>query len=122
MCIIIITHHEIEHIQLHTSVNGDYMIEVLPVSYYNPTNGAADNGGGCCDNSSSTECSGSDRCDNLFIFCLRPFNTPHSERDCVEGLPTLTRGPFDDGGMIPFNHTRLLYLNVSGPQTVSMTT
>ena len=85
-------------------VAGDYMIEVKVMAYDNPTNGAADFNGGCCDFEAKTNCTGipDEFCDNFFIYCLRPFNTPASLRGCTEGLPMNTSSPVNNDAFIYF--------------------
>ena len=63
---------------------GDYTFRVQVHSYTNPTNHCAGstcrdrNGDLCCDisfNVFNTNCGGNERCDNVFLFCVRPLGT-----------------------------------------------
>ena len=54
-------------------------------SYDNPTNLCAGcgEGPGCCDAFGENECTGNDRCDNVFFYCLRPLGTPTSTLEAI---------------------------------------
>ena len=100
-------------------VAGDYVVEVHVMDYNNPTNGAAALGGRCCDHTSMPTCSGGYRCDNFFVYCLRPFNTSATERGCVDGLPMETSNHQGNDGSIDFNQSTVLGLPNPLPLTVS---
>ena len=57
---------------------GDYVLRVQVHSYKNPTNRCAGCGDtrGCCDNFECDDDSPPIRCDNEFLYCLRPLGTP----------------------------------------------
>ena len=74
--------------------------------YQNPTSRCAScvispGVAGCCDSDQSAAiCSGSSRCDNYFLFCIRPFgsepNLGLGETECPLGRLSTTRVIFDD--------------------------
>ena len=70
------------------------MVEVLVFEYQNPTSRCAGCGldQGCCDEFANTTCLGDERCDNIFSFCIRPFESGPTvvETDCLQGLLTTT--------------------------------
>ena len=91
---------------------GDYVIEVKVKAYDNPTNGAADFNGGCCDFEEKRNCTtiADEFCDNFFVYCLRPFNTPVTLRGCVDGLPMETSSPVNNDACIDFSRSTVLDL------------
>ena len=105
-------------------VRADYVVEVHVQSYSNPTNRAVGQGGDCCDPQPSTDstCSKLERCDNYFIFCLRPLNTPRTQRGC--DAPNITSGVADNNASIDFTNSTFLgitnpfFLNASIPWQV----
>lgn len=78
--------------QLSVFVAGEYVLEVHVLSYSNPTNRCEAFSGGCCDDRGpGADCnSGNHRCDTYFRFCLRPFNTLNTSRDCATTAVTST--------------------------------
>ena len=56
-------------------IRGDYTILVHSHSFSNPSNRCAQCQFGCCDQFGTTVCTGTDRCDTLFTYCLLPFNS-----------------------------------------------
>ena len=89
------------------------------MEYHNPTNGAADLGGRCCDNTRLSTCSGGYRCDNFFVYCLRPFNTSATERGCADDLPMETSSYQANDGFIDFSQPTVLGLPNPLPLTAS---
>ena len=63
-------------------------------------------------------------CDSYFIFCLRPLNTPHTQRGC--GTPNITSEVALNNASIDFTQPTFLgiinpfHLNASGPWQVSI--
>ena len=108
-------------------LRADYVVEVHAQSYSNPTNRAFDRGGDCCDSNlvgSDSDCTGTKLCDSYFIFCLRPPNTPHTQRGC--DTPNITSEVASNNASIDFNQpiflgvTNPFHLNASGPWQVSV--
>ena len=56
-------------------IRGDYTILVHSHSFSNPSNRCAQCQFGCCDQFGTTVCTGTDRCDTLFTYCLLPLNS-----------------------------------------------
>ena len=60
-------------------MEADYRLEILLSSYNNPTHQCAECGPGgslgCCEGDRNGACSENARCNNMFIFCLRPLET-----------------------------------------------
>ena len=90
------------------------MIRVHVQAYNNPTNRCAScftqsqQIPGCCDNFSLTTCNGQLRCDNVFIYCLRPHNTQIG--DCGEYTARLISEVNIDGEDIDFSQDTVLGL------------
>ena len=107
-------------------LRADYVVEVHMQSYNNPTNRALGQGGDCCDPQPSTDstCSEHERCDSYFIFCLRPLNTPPTQRGC--DTPNITSEVARNNASINFTQPTFLgianpfQLNASGPWQVSI--
>ena len=104
-------------------VTADYVVEAHVQSYSNPTNRAVGQGGDCCDPlpGSKSNCSKVARCDSYFTFCLRPLNTPSTQRGC--DTSNLTSKVHKDASIDFTNSTFLgtanpLFLNASGPWQV----
>ena len=53
------------------------MLKVRVLSYGNPTGGCYSYSGACCDDSAIQlpDCSGSQKCDSYFYYCLRPLTS-----------------------------------------------
>ena len=102
-------------------------------SYDNPTNLCAGcgEGPGCCDNFGGNDCTGEERCDNIFFYCLRPLGTPtrtleailenrlifensiedHArELQCLQPPPAFRSDRNVDDGFINFSETEFLGL------------
>ena len=56
--------------QLSVLVSADYVVQVEMLSYIHPSNTRSD--GQCCDPDNGGTCSGEERCDTFFIYCLMP--------------------------------------------------
>ena len=105
-------------LQLCTTVEGLYQVEVRLLDYENPTQRCQDcpflNGfRSCCDDfSRSTGCTGSSReCDNQFTFCLRPFGNDSShEGGCSDG-ERMTSGINRNSETIDFTQDTVLRLD-----------
>ena len=106
-------------------VRADYVVEVDVQSYSNPSNRAVDRGGDCCDPNvvgSDSTCTGTKLCDSYFIFCLRPLDTPLTQRGC--DTPNITSEVARNNASIDFTQPTFLgitnpfYLNASGPWQV----
>ena len=105
-------------------VEGRYVVEVRLNGYTNPSgkcNSDSDacytqNGRQqtCCDSDNTDKCTGRERCDSFFVYCLRPLGTidmgcPNNEMFAVS-VPNE-----DDGPGIDFSLSRVLGL--SNPQS-----
>ena len=73
------------------------------IAYNNPTNGAAEWEGRCCDDPDADICSGGYRCDNFFVYCLRPYNTPATTDGCGESVHSVISSRESNGGHIDFS-------------------
>ena len=120
------SHGYITQVQLALKfLRADYVVEVHMQSYSNPTNRAAGQGGDCCDPQSGGDhsCTGGERCDNYFTFCLRPLNTSHTQRGC--DTPNITSEVALNNASIDFTQPTFLgitnpfHMNVSGLWQVS---
>ena len=65
------------------TVRGDYQLEILVSQYNNPDGRCAGCGQsrGCCDGFELGICRGDEKCDNFFVFCLRPYQTSSTNLD-----------------------------------------
>ena len=62
---------------------GDYIFRAQVHSYLNPTNHCAECGGACCDGNDGT-CTSGERCDNVFLYCVRVLGTPEPTLSTLE--------------------------------------
>ena len=97
-------------------VAGDCVLEIHVLSYSNPDNGCHDqaSSGGCCDGTGDCN-TGTRRCDTYFRFCLRPFNTLSTSRECA--TTALTSSHVQDDGLIDF--TQPTFLGLDNPLLLS---
>ena len=102
-------------------VEGRYVVEVRLNGYTNPSgkcngdNCFTDNRQHqfCCDSHDTDTCTGSERCDSYFVYCLRPLGTvdmgcPNNE------MRAKSLSNEDDGPGIDFSQSKVLGL--SNPQ------
>ncbi len=87
--------------QLSVLVSADYVLQVEMVSYSHPSNTRSD--GQCCDPGNGGECTGGERCDTYFIYCLMPRFSNVTE--CPNNGPgfTLVSSVITDGADIDFS-------------------
>ena len=108
-------------------VQGRYLVQVRLNGYSNPT-GMCGNGSACrtssgqlhcCDSHNTRSCSGGERCDSYFIYCLRPLgevqlSTSRCSSDQITSSTNHNDGPLD------FSQSKVLDLDnplyVSGLQ------
>ena len=105
-------------------VEGRYLVEVRLNGYSNPTGKCGhveddcqtDTPGEfyCCD-SYQTECSGRERCDSYFHYCLRPLG--EIRMGCLANETRADSSINRDDGPIDFSHSRVLGLD--NPQNFS---
>ena len=102
--------------KLHTE--GLYLAQIRVRSYSNPNNLCAEcsfdhpfqSPFGCCDKFEETSfCTGTDRCDNYFTYCLREFGTIAASRDCTPDT-TQRSDSQNSGGEIDFSQAQVLGL------------
>ena len=110
-------------------MGGDYILRVRLNFYDNPTNQCplCRNGPGCCDRLSSTMCIANERCDNQFLFCVRPLGTPRplladiqSARDlqCLQ-TSTVYQSEINFNGAA-INFTEPMFLGLPNPLEFSV--
>ncbi len=102
----------------------DYVVEVELRSYTNEESRAVGNNGACCDSVSlnshdfnDNTCTNTERCDNLFAFCLRPSNTPSTSSGRCLKLPTLSTNIVSDSDSLDFAVTDI---GVPNPMTFTV--
>ena len=102
-------------LQVCVSVEGLYQLEVTIFGYDNPTGRCQEcgNNRGCCDRFGSTSCSGSDRCDSYFNYCLRTLGS--TERGCTYFGNQRSESNTDDR---PLNFSQNMVLGLENPTTL----
>ena len=102
---------------MHVSLQADYTLFVRVHNFKSPSHkcpvcrSRSSRLLGCCDNFSETsECTGSDRCDNSFQYCLRrlgslPNTNPYHTASC---RPVTVTTSNTDGAELDFNSSILL--------------
>ncbi len=121
-------------------MRGDYILRVQVHAYDNPTNTCPVCGltEGCCDIFITSECTGLQKCDNEFFYCVRPLGSPSltldtladtiSERSISNRAAELqclqTQAPFRsetnvDGASIDFSQA--MFLGVPNPLQFQVT-
>ncbi len=95
--------------QLSVLVSADYVLQVKMLSYSNPSNTRLD--GQCCDPDNGGGCTGGERCDTYFMYCLRPRSSTATE--CPNTAPGFTAVSIvsPDGGDIDFTQPTVLGLS-----------
>ena len=96
--------------QLSVLVSADYVLQVEMVSYSNPSNRRSD--GFCCDPDNGGECTGEERCDTYFAYCLRPRSS--TNRGCPNTAPgfiAISNSASPDGATIDFTQRTVLGLS-----------
>ena len=106
-------------------VEGHYIVEVRLNGYTNPTGKCNSNTDACytqnrqhrtcCDGDNTNTCTGSNRCDSYFVYCLRPLGT--IGMGCFENegsLRAVSATNVNDGPGIDFSLSEVLGL--SNPQ------
>ncbi len=89
--------------QLSVLVSADYVVQVEMVSYSHPSNTRSD--GRCCDPGNGGTCSGDERCDTFFAYCL----IPRTAVECPNGL-FISRSNAQNGATIDFSQPTVLGL------------
>ena len=93
--------------------HDNYTVMIRSHSFSNPSNRCSQCQLGCCDNYNSTICTGSDRCDTMFTYCLQPFG---SDTPCTTRADSGTA--FDDR---PIDFTQPTVLGLPNPLPLSGT-
>ena len=111
--------------QICVLVEGRYIVEVRLNGYTNPTGKCNSNSDSCftqngrqtcCDGHDTNKCTGSERCDSYFVYCLRPFGTV--DMGCLDNeMNAVSLSNEDDGPGIDFSLNKVLGL--SNPQNFS---
>ena len=103
-------------------MSADYVLQVRVVSYSNPSNTRSD--GQCCDPANNGGgCTGGERCDTYFTYCLRPRFTEAATIECPNTEPGFTANSTNvvDGATIDFSQPTVLGLpnpfNLTGIST-----
>ena len=107
-------------------IEGRYLVEVRLNGYSNPTGKCGGYGPDCqtgtpgvlhcCDGSDTTLCSGYERCDSYFYYCLRPLGEDRS--GCLDNeTRAISQSNEDDKSNIDFSLSTVLGL--SNPQSLS---
>ncbi len=97
--------------QLSVLVSADYVLQVEMVSYSHPSNTRSD--GQCCDPGNGGECTGEERCDTYFIYCLRPRFSTTGCKNNERGFTVVSENFSPDGAAIDFSQSTVL--GVSNP-------
>ncbi len=95
--------------QLSVLVSANYVVQVRMISYIHPSNTRSD--GQCCDSEPGNGlCSGGERCDTYFIYCLMPrASTAIGCSNATSGF-TLVSSVSPDGADIDFSQPTVLGL------------
>ena len=101
--------------------NANYLLIVNVLSYDNPTNRCEECGTSgmtqtCCDDRTLGDCTGTDRCDNMFFYCLRPLGSLNVETNPFNCGPMFTSEVNEDAAPIDFDQPQVLGL--SNPLTL----